>query len=660
MSHRWEGNRTSSERYDQNSDNWEERDRNRRDNQFQRRYNRSSNDNWNSDLNTQTFSNSSRKRNITSTSNDTNELIIYIDANNVGRLIGRGGSKIKALQDESNAKINIDKQSNESGQTAVTLIGTDEAQQRAKSLIEELLIDRSISHQSAESDQKKTNFGQKKEEIDWNNFDWVKANDDYEKHQEQKWAALPPIIKNFYIEDPIVANMSKTKIAELKEMNNNIEVKLVFENEEGSDKIKIPNLIETFEQAFQNYPDILKEIQKQGFEKPSPIQCQAWPILLSGQDLIGIAQTGTGKTLAFLLPALIHIDGQVTPREERPGPNVLVMAPTRELALQIEKEVGKYSYRGIKAVCVYGGGSRKQQIDVVAKGVQIVIATPGRLNDLVQAGVLNVSAVTYLILDEADRMLDMGFEPQIRKTLLGVRPDRQTVMTSATWPQGVRRLAQSYMKNPIQVCVGSLDLAAVHTVTQRICLISEDEKINMLHQFFHEMGSHDKVIVFFGKKAKVDDMSSDLALTNIDCQSIHGDREQADREQALEDLKTGAVQILLATDVASRGIDIEDITHVLNFDFPKDIEEYVHRVGRTGRAGRTGESITFMTRQDWHHAKELIAILEEADQEVPEELYKMAERYEAWKQKKDSERSYPRNSRDGNNRSRQGYNRSRW
>ncbi|XP_070158975.1 probable ATP-dependent RNA helicase DDX43 [Polyergus mexicanus] len=658
MSHRREDNRTSSDRYDQNYRNWEG-NRDRRDSQFQNYYNRSSSDNWNSS-NTQTYSNSSRKRSTDNSSNNTSELVIYIDANNVGRLIGRGGSKIKALQDESNAKINIDKQSNENGQTAVTLIGTDEAQQRAKSLIEELLIDRSISHQGIESNQKReTNFGKKKEEIDWNNFDWVKANEEYENHQKQRWATLPPIIKNFYKEDVYVALMPETRVAELRKINNDIEVKFVFENEEGFDKIKIPNLIQTFKQAFQNYPEILREIQKQGFEKPSPIQCQAWPILLSGQDLIGIAQTGTGKTLAFLLPALIHIDGQVTPREERPGPNVLVMAPTRELALQIEKEVGKYSYRGIKAVCVYGGGSRKQQIDIVTKGVQIVIATPGRLNDLVQAGVLNVTAVTYLILDEADRMLDMGFEPQIRKTLLGVRPDRQTVMTSATWPPGVRRLAQSYMKNPIQVCVGSLDLAAVHSVTQKICLINEDEKLDMMHQFLREMGSHDKVIVFFGKKAKVDDISSDLALANIDCQSIHGDREQADREQALEDLKTGTVQILLATDVASRGIDIEDITYVLNYDFPKDIEEYVHRVGRTGRAGRTGESITFMTRQDWHHAKELISILEEADQEVPEELHKMSERYEAWKQRKDSERSGLRNSRDGN-RGRQGYNRSRW
>ncbi|XP_018359802.1 PREDICTED: probable ATP-dependent RNA helicase DDX43 isoform X1 [Trachymyrmex cornetzi] len=621
MDDNWDSDsKTSSRRYDRGYDH-RRGNRRERESQFYRRSNRSFGDN--NDSSRQNYNNDSYRKSDEK-SDSTNGLVMYIDSNNIGRLIGRGGSKIKALQEDSGARININRQYSENGQSAVTLTGTDDAQQRAKSLIEDLLTERGGTERGVtersntyenECAQKPTFQPEEKEEIDWANFDWNKANEEYEERQKRRWAALPPIIKNFYEEDPAIANMPQSVVTQFRKTNNNIEVRHVFENAGGSDEnMKIPNPVQTFEQAFHAFPDILREIRKQSFEKPSPIQCQAWPILLSGQDLIGIAQTGTGKTLAFLLPALIHIDGQVTPREERSGPNVLVMAPTRELALQIEKEVGKYSYHGIKAVCVYGGGNRKAQIDTVTKGVQIVIATPGRLNDLVQANVLDVSAVTYLILDEADRMLDMGFEPQIRKTLLGVRPNRQTVMTSATWPQGVRRLAQSYMKNPIQVFVGSLDLAAVHSVTQRIYMANEDEKTDMMHQFFQEMDPHDKVIVFFGKKSKVDDISSDLALTNIDCQSIHGDRDQSDREQALEDLKTGAVQILLATDVASRGIDIEDITHVLNYDFPRDIEEYVHRVGRTGRAGRTGESITFMTRQDWHHAKALIDILEEANQ----------------------------------------------
>nr|CAD7408035.1 unnamed protein product [Timema cristinae] len=257
---------------------------------------------------------------------------------------------------------------------------------------------------------------------------------------------------------------------------------------------------------------------------------------------------------------------------------------------------------------------------------------------LLVIGVVNVSSVTYLILDEADRMLDMGFEPQIRKSLLDIRPDRQTVMTSATWPEGVRRLAQSYMKNPIQVYVGSLDLAAVHSVTQRIEMIHEDDKIARLFEFLHDMQPEDKVIVFVGKKARADDISSELSLSGVSCQSIHGDREQCDREQALKDLETGDVRILVATDVASRGLDIMDVTHIFNVDFPRNIEEYVHRVGRTGRAGKTGEAISLFTREDWSQAHELIVILEEANQEVPHELYDMSQRFSAWKEKKNDDR----------------------
>ena len=179
--------------------------------------------------------------------------------------------------------------------------------------------------------------------------------------------------------------------------------------------------VSTFEEAFHNFPDILSTIRKQGFSFPSPIQSQAWPYLLSGKDMIGIAQTGTGKTLAFLMPCFIHIDNQKLPRGQRGGPNVLVLAPTRELAQQISMEVKKYEYKGIRSVCVYGGGSIKDQTKVITNGVEIIIATPGRFNDLVSRGLICLDSITYLVLDEADRMLDMGFEPQIRKTLLDIR-----------------------------------------------------------------------------------------------------------------------------------------------------------------------------------------------------------------------------------------------
>ncbi|KAH8274193.1 hypothetical protein KR018_001605, partial [Drosophila ironensis] len=371
--------------------------------------------------------------------------------------------------------------------------------------------------------------------------------------------------------------------------------------------------------------DLLHQLRKQNFKKPSPIQAQAWPVLLQGHDLIGIAQTGTGKTLAFLLPGLIHTEYQSVPRGQRGGPNVLILAPTRELALQIEMEVEKYPFRKMKAVCIYGGGNRRDQISDVERGVNIIMCTPGRLNDLVQAKVIDLRSITYLVLDEADRMLDMGFEPQIRKILLDIRPDRQTIMTSATWPPGVRRLAQSYMNNPIQVCVGSLDLAATHSVNQIITMFDcEEDKYDEIKKFVLGMSKTDKIIIFCGRKARANDLSSDLTLEGFFTQCIHSNRDQSDREQAIADIKSGKVRILVATDVASRGLDIEDITHVINYDFPHNIEEYVHRVGRTGRAGRKGTSISFFTRDDWGMAKDLINILQEAEQNVPDELYNMA------------------------------------
>ncbi|XP_052870220.1 probable ATP-dependent RNA helicase DDX43 [Anopheles cruzii] len=468
-------------------------------------------------------------------------------------------------------------------------------------------------------------------------IDWAALNKASDEASREKWAKCPPLVKMFYREHEEVAKLTAETVAAFREASNNIVVDRTFKDK-VEEKAPIPNPVSEFYHAFGDYPDLMDELRKQKFLKPSPIQSQAWPVLLRGEDLIGIAQTGTGKTLAFLLPAFIHIEGQPISRAERGGPNVLVLAPTRELALQIEKEVAKYQFRNIKAVCLYGGGDRRAQVDTVRRGVEILIATPGRLNDLVEAGVVKVSSITYLVLDEADRMLDMGFEPQIRKVLLDIRPDRQTVMTSATWPDGVRRLAQSYMHDPIQVYIGSLDLAATHTVTQLIEIMDEEDKYHRIIEFVKHMQPKDKVIIFCGKKSRADDLSSEFVLADIACQSIHGDREQSDREQALEDIKRGHVSILIATDVASRGLDIEDVTHVINYDFPRNIEEYVHRVGRTGRAGRTGISLSFLTRSNWAVAAELIKILEEASQEVPDEIRDMAERFAAKKDRDDRTR----------------------
>lgn len=578
-----------------------------------------------------------------------------VPSQKVGRIIGKGGSKIRDLEYESEAKIKIGDSSGV--ETELTLIGSEEAIAKVEDLINDLIEDRAPpapkEDLNASNDSNGSEFF-KKNEAGVQVINWSKLNAHHDSHQQERWNSLPPIIKDFYKEDPVIGNMSPTEVARWRKANNDIQVKRTFDEKPGMRPV--PNPVLTFEQAFQHFPEVLQEIYKQEFTTPSPIQSQAWPVLLRGDDLIGIAQTGTGKTLAFLLPALIHIDGQTIPREQREGPTVLIMAPTRELALQIDKEVSKYQYKGIKSVCLYGGGDRKEQIKVVAKGVDIVIATPGRLNDLVMARHLNIINFSYIVLDEADRMLDMGFEPQIRKSLFDVRPDRQTVMTSATWPSGVRRLAESYMKDPIQVNVGSLDLAAVHTVTQRIQFVEEDDKEAALFEFVNNMEPNDKIIIFCGKKATASHISTEFAMKGIECQSLHGDRDQSDREAALEEMVDGTVNILVATDVASRGIDIKDLTHVINLDFPRHIEEYVHRVGRTGRAGRTGVSLSFVSRKDWAHARELIKILEEANQEIPDELENMAERFEAMKVRRDKEGG----GRGGRGGGRGGPRRDRW
>uniref|UniRef100_A0A8C4VF63 RNA helicase n=1 Tax=Falco tinnunculus TaxID=100819 RepID=A0A8C4VF63_FALTI len=469
-------------------------------------------------------------------------------------------------------------------------------------------------------------------------INWISLRENKAKYEVMKWAGLPPIEKNFYEESSRTASMSQEEVELWRKENNNITCDDLKEGE----KRCIPNPACKFEDVFEHYPDIMANIRKVGFQKPTPIQSQAWPILLQGIDLIGIAQTGTGKTLAYLMPGFIHLTSQPISKDQRGGPGMLVLAPTRELALQVEAECLKYVYKGIKSICIYGGGDRKGQINVVTKGVDIVIATPGRLHDLQMNNFINLKSITYLVLDEADRMLDMGFEPQIMKILIDVRPDRQTVMTSATWPDGVRRLAKSYLKNPMIVYVGTLDLAVSFWVEQRVVVIAEEEKKAFMQYFIDTMKPSDKVIIFVGKKLTADDLASDFSLQGVPVQSLHGSREQCDREQALDDFKRGKVRILVATDLASRGLDVHDITHVFNFDFPRNIEEYVHRVGRTGRAGRTGKAVTLVTKNDWRVASELIEILERANQVVPDGLIAMAERYKQFQIRKETEKDMRR------------------
>ncbi|XP_011219786.1 probable ATP-dependent RNA helicase DDX43 [Ailuropoda melanoleuca] len=556
----------------------------------------------------------------------------------VGAVIGRGGSKIKDIQSTTNTKIQITKGHLEEAE--VRIFGSKVMQAKAKTVIDNL-----VKKQENYSSKLRTDIGAFQPSVGRdvktdNNvtenqplIDWDQIREDALKWGKKKWEDLPPIKKNFYVESEATSTMSQVQVDNWRKENYNIMCDDLKENEKRS----IPNPTCKFEDAFQRYPEVMENIKKAGFQKPTPIQSQSWPIVLQGIDLIGVAQTGTGKTLSYLMPGFIHLDSQPVIRGQRNGPGMLVLTPTRELALQVEAECSKYSYKGLKSVCIYGGGDRNGQIQDLKKGVDIIIATPGRLNDLQMNNFVNLRSVTYLVLDEADKMLDMGFEPQIMKILLDVRPDRQTIMTSATWPYAVRRLAQSYLKEPMIVYVGTLDLMAVSTVKQNIIVTTEEEKCSHIQTFLESMSPKDKVIVFVSRKATADHLSSDLILRHVSVESLHGNREQSDRERALENFKTGKVRILIATDLASRGLDVLDITHVYNYDFPRNIEEYVHRVGRTGRAGRTGISITLLTRNDWRVAGELINILERAQQSIPEDLVAMAKRYEANKLKKEME-----------------------
>ncbi|NWV30377.1 DDX43 helicase, partial [Origma solitaria] len=529
-------------------------------------------------------------------------LCFHLDSALAGALIGRGGTKIKELEDSSGSRIKVTRGPYDA---EVKIFGSIDVQNKAKMLIDNVVMSSGQNYLRGKTlDIIKPENNPEKPIINWASLRENRA-----KYESMKWAGLPPIEKNFYKESSRIASMSQEEVDLWRKENNNITCDDLKEGE----KRCIPSPVCKFEDAFEHYPDIMANIRKVGFQKPTPIQSQAWPIILQGIDLIGIAQTGTGKTLAYLMPGFIHLTSQPISKDQRGGPGMLVLAPTRELALQVEAECSKYAYKGIKSICIYGGGDRKGQIDMVTKGVDIVIATPGRLNDLQMNNFINLKTITYLA-NEADRMLDMGFEPQIMKILIDVRPDRQTVMTSATWPDGVRRLAKSYLKDPMIVYVGTLDLAAVNTVQQKVVVIPEEQKRAFMHSFIKSMKPKDKVIIFVGKKLTADDLASDFGVQGIPVQSLHGNREQCDREQALDDFKKGKVRILVATDLASRGLDVHDITHVFNFDFPRNIEEYVHRVGRTGRAGRTGEAVTLITSNDWRFASELIDILERANQ----------------------------------------------
>ncbi|KAF7168333.1 hypothetical protein CNMCM5623_001341 [Aspergillus felis] len=433
------------------------------------------------------------------------------------------------------------------------------------------------------------------------------------KKQDWDLDTLPKFEKSFYKEHPDVAARSDREVDEFRKKQ---EMTVQGRN--------VPRPVENFDEAgFPQY--VLSEVKAQGFERPTAIQSQGWPMALSGRDVVGIAETGSGKTLTYCLPAIVHINAQplLAPGD---GPIVLILAPTRELAVQIQTEISKFGKSSrIRNTCVYGGVPKGPQIRDLSRGVEVCIATPGRLIDMLEAGRTNLRRVTYLVLDEADRMLDMGFEPQIRKIISQIRPDRQTCMWSATWPKEVRQLATDFLNDYIQVNIGSMDLSANHRITQIVEVVSDFEKRDKMIKHLEKIMENrsNKCLIFTGTKRIADEITRFLRQDGWPALSIHGDKQQQERDWVLNEFKAGKSPIMVATDVASRGIDVRDITHVLNYDYPNNSEDYIHRIGRTGRAGAKGTAITFFTTENSKQARDLVTILTEAKQQIDPRLAEM-------------------------------------
>ncbi|XP_049279728.1 ATP-dependent RNA helicase p62-like isoform X2 [Anopheles funestus] len=365
--------------------------------------------------------------------------------------------------------------------------------------------------------------------------------------QKIDWSkmTLAPFKKDFYREHSVVRNRSQKDVDRFLAKHD---ITLVGQ---------CPKPITEFDEI--DIPDyVVREIEKQGYKSPTPIQAQGWPIALSGLNMVGVAKTGSGKTLGYMLPAIVHINHQKPDPSVR-GPLVLVLAPTRELAQQIQQvatDFGSSSY--IRNTCLFGGSSKGPQASDLRRGVEIVIATPGRLIDFLESGTTTLQRVTYLVLDEADRMLDMGFEPQIRKILGHVRPDRQILMWSATWPKEVQRLARDFLGDYVQINVGSLELSANHNITQHVRVVEEPNKNQELGNLLEELyrgGNPGKILIFTTTKRRCDQISMQIRRYGYDAVGMHGDKSQQERERALNRFRNARSCILVATDVAARGLE---------------------------------------------------------------------------------------------------------
>lgn len=391
-----------------------------------------------------------------------------------------------------------------------------------------------------------------------------------------------------------------------------------------------PERYETFDEVRAFPPPLLSELKRAGFPGPSQIQAYTWPLGLQGLDVIGIAATGSGKTLAFLLPAFVEMSDKNW-QPQRDGPGLLIMSPTRELVQQTEVEAERFGKcLGMRTVAMYGGAPKWEQSQKYRHGVHVIVACPGRLNDFLEGGQVQLHNVQKLVLDEADRMLDMGFEPQIRKILAKVPRKRHTLFFTATWPKEVRQLASEILYKPYKVMIGNRDeLKGNQDIIQVVRIVDGYKKDQAMLDLLKEAGltnrsSRGKCLVFANTKKMCETLSNQLYRQGVACNAIHGDKDQYQRDQALNGLKSGTIKVLVATDVAARGLDIKGIGLVVNYDPANNTEDYVHRIGRTGRAGNKGYAVTFMTKADSGKARGIIEVMQRTNQEVPQELRAMS------------------------------------
>lgn len=429
-----------------------------------------------------------------------------------------------------------------------------------------------------------------------------------------------PFRKNFYIEPPELAQLTDAEVEIRRADLGDIKIR----------GVNCPKPIEKWAQM--GLPPGVGEVITKSlkYEKPTSIQSQAIPAVMSGRDVIGIAKTGSGKTIAFLLPMFRHIKDQ-RPLEIMEGPVALIMTPTRELAVQIHRECKPFmKVLNLRSVCAYGGSPIKDQIAELKRGAEIIICTPGRMIDLLCANsgrVTNLKRVTYLVLDEADRMFDMGFEPQVMKMVNNIRPSRQTILFSATFPRKMEALARKILKQPLEITVGGRSTVCpdVHQIVE---VREEDTKFLRLLEILGLCMAQDpdtKVLIFVDTHEHADNLLRDLLHRQYPCQSVHGGKDQADRDSTISDFKSGIINIVIATSVAARGLDVKQLKVVINYECPNHMEDYVHRCGRTGRAGNKGTAYTFITPEQDKYAIDIVQALKMSSAEVPEALTQLAE-----------------------------------